>query len=154
MCESHDSELPKEKQKHLVVGGSIAIPHDELEFSFSRSAGPGGQNVNKLNTKAELRWHIGESAALEESIKERFVRQNRSRINNDGQLVLTSQRYRTQKRNIDDCLEKLRQLVLKAATPPKPRKKTRPSRASQQRRLKQKRQHSEKKQRRRQSLDD
>jgi len=111
--------------------GSIVIPDHELEFSFARSSGPGGQNVNKVNSKVILRWHAVESGALRPEVLARLA----SQLTNDGDLVITSDRYRDQPRNREDCIEKLRALLLAAATPPRPRKKTRPTRSSAKRRL-------------------
>lgn len=133
----------------LAVNRRLRIPHSEFTFTFARSGGPGGQNVNKVNTKAVLRWPVSESPSLPEAVRQRFLAKNRRRITNEGDLVLSSQRYRDQARNVDDCLEKLRQLLAEAAAAPKPRKKTRPTRASKERRLKAKQQQSDKKRSRR-----
>lgn len=133
----------------LRIGPNIAIPLSELEFSFVRSSGPGGQNVNKLNTKAVMRWNVDESPELPEGVKSRFRARYRNRITTGGELVLSSQRYRHQQRNVDDCLERLRSMIAAVATPPTPRRPTRRSRGSIESRLRSKRHHSEKKQRRR-----
>lgn len=133
----------------LIVTRRIRVPTREFEFSFVRSSGPGGQNVNKTATKAQLRWPVVDSPSLPADVKDRFLKKYRRRITTDGELLLTSQRYRDQSRNTADCLEKLRGLLAEVAAPPAPRKKTRPSRASKRRRLKQKREQSQKKQRRR-----
>jgi ribosome-associated protein len=133
----------------LVVTRSIRIPRDEFTFTFMRSSGPGGQNVNKVNTKVRLRWDVARSPSLPEAVRERFQRNYARRITTEGDLLITSQRYRDQARNIDDCLEKLRELLAAVATPPRRRKKTRPSRASKERRLQGKREQSERKRGRR-----
>ncbi|MCH8045006.1 MAG: aminoacyl-tRNA hydrolase [Planctomycetes bacterium] len=133
----------------LVVNARVKIPLREFAFSFVRSSGPGGQNVNKLNTKAVLRWPVTASASLPTAVKERFVEKYHRRITGDGELVMTSQRFRDQGRNVADCLEKLRAMLTEVAVAPKPRKATKPSRRAKQRRLKEKREKSEKKQRRR-----
>lgn len=134
--------------KDLVINSRITIPANELQFTFARSGGPGGQNVNKLNTKALLRWPVSTSDALPEAVRERFLARHRRRITTDGYLLVTSQRYRDQGRNVSDCLEKLKGLVVEVLHPPKRRKPTRPTKASKERRLTAKRQKSEKKQQR------
>lgn len=132
----------------FLPDGRLAARADDLRFSFVRSSGPGGQNVNKTATKAELRWRLADSPTPED-VRRRFVASFRTRINGDGELVLTSQRFRSQERNAADCLAKLREMLAAAATPPKRRRPTRPTKASKQRRLDSKRRQSEAKTRRR-----
>lgn len=133
----------------LRVNHRIQIPFTEFDFSFSRSGGPGGQNVNKVNSKVTLRWNIAKSPTLPGDVRERFVQKNRRRITIDGDFVMHSERYRDQGRNVADCLEKLRELLLEVAVAPKKRKPTKPTKGSQERRLKEKRAASERKARRR-----
>jgi len=133
----------------LVVNSRLKIPLREFEFTFSRSSGPGGQNVNKLNTKATLRWAVESSPSLTGGVRDRFLKKYRRRITSDGDILVVSQRFRDQGRNVADCLSKLREMLESVATAPKPRKKTRPSKASRERRLKEKRAKSERKQNRR-----
>ncbi len=133
----------------LEVNRRIRIPFRELHFSFSRSSGAGGQNVNKVNTKATLRWDVLASPSLPDGVRERFQVSYVRRITRAGELVITSQRYRDQGRNTADCLEKLRAMLLGVATAPRRRKPTRPSKASRERRLASKRATSERKRRRR-----
>jgi len=132
----------------LIITDSWTIPKEEFHFTFSKSAGPGGQNVNKVNTKATLRWDVTTSGSLPEDVRRRFLVKYRRRVNKDGRLVLVSQRFRDQQRNVADCLEKLRALLLAVAEPPKLRKKTSPTKASRRRRLADKQANAEKKQRR------
>ncbi len=134
----------------LVVNAKLKIPLREFRFQFARSGGPGGQNVNKLNTKAELRWHVTTSSSLPETIRQRLLAQQRRRVTSQGEMIVTSQRFRDAGRNVADCLEKLRAMIEAAAMEPKPRRPTKPTRASQRRRLQEKQRRSEKKQRRRQ----
>jgi len=136
----------------LVVNVRLKIPLREFRFQFARSSGPGGQNVNKVNTKAELRWHVMTSPSLPDAVRRRLVAQQRRRITSQGELIVTSQRFRDAGRNVADCLEKLRAMLDTASVEPKPRRATKPSRASQQRRLQEKKQKSEKKHRRRPPL--
>jgi len=133
----------------LVVDDDVRIPLSELRLAFSRSSGPGGQNVNKVNSKVTLHWDVVHSPALPDDVRGRFVARYAGRINAAGELVLHSQRYRDQGRNRDDCLNKLRELVLSVRHPPVRRRPTRPSRASRQRRLQAKQHTAQKKQLRR-----
>jgi ribosome-associated protein len=132
----------------LRVNAQIAIPRRELRFTFVRSSGPGGQNVNKVASKAVLRWALRESASIPDAVRGRLFARAARQINDRGELILTSQRYRDQSRNVADCLEKLRSLVLAASKTPRPRKKTRPTKASKEARLGTKRAIAEKKRRR------
>ena len=133
----------------LVVNSRVRIPHSEFEFTFARSSGPGGQNVNKVNSKAILRWPVEQSPTLPEEIRIRLATQQRRRMTREGDLLATSQRYRDQARNIEDCLETLREMLVEAAIRPVIRKKVKPTRGMIERRLKQKREHSGKKKERR-----
>ncbi|MBI2826821.1 MAG: aminoacyl-tRNA hydrolase [Planctomycetia bacterium] len=133
----------------LIVNSRLRIPQDEIEFSYARSSGPGGQNVNKVSSKAMLRWPVATSASLPEDVRRRFLERYANRITGGGELVLASQRYRDQKRNVADCLDRLKAMLLTVATAPVPRKRTRPTRASGERRLEKKRGTSRKKQARR-----
>lgn len=118
----------------LTITSHIQIPDDELHLSFARSGGPGGQNVNKVSSKVLLRWQVAASTALPPEVKARFVAQQRHRLTREGDLLITSQLTRDQAKNIADAQEKLRELVLQALHPPKPRKPTKPSRGSKLRR--------------------
>ena len=133
----------------LVVNDRIAIPLSQFRFSFSRSSGPGGQHVNKVNTKVTLHWNVAESKSIADAHRDRFFGRYRRRINKQGELVLTSQRFRDRGRNVADCLQKLRLMVLEVSKPPRPRKLTKPTRASRERRLKSKRLKAKRKQLRR-----
>jgi len=133
----------------LVVNPQLQIPLAEFRFTFARSSGPGGQNVNKVNSKATLRWRVGESPSLPEQIRRRLLARHRRRLSSTGELLITSQRFRDSGRNMADCLEKLRRLLAEAAVRPRPRKATRPTRASAERRLRRKRGQAWKKQLRR-----
>src|SRR5208283_595887 len=133
----------------LIVTRQLQIPLSELEITFARSSGPGGQNVNKVNSKAVLRWAIAGSPSLPEAVRERFLRKYASRLTTEGELLVTSQRYRDASRNSQDCLEKLRAMLLGVVLPPKRRRATRPTRGSVERRLQGKRRQSAAKQNRR-----
>jgi ribosome-associated protein len=137
----------------LVINDAITIPAAELQVSFARSAGPGGQNVNKVNTKAQLRWAARESAALPPAVKARLLARYGNRINNEGELVLTSDEHREQARNLNACREKLRAMILSVLKPPRRRVKTKPTRASVERRIVSKQRQAEKKRSRRGGID-
>jgi ribosome-associated protein len=122
----------------------ILIPDNEFHFSFSRSSGAGGQNVNKLNTKVTLTWDIESSQSLNGSIKKRFLITYKNLLTDHG-VVLQSDRYRSQKRNKDDAIEKLHSLIETVRKPPKMRVPTKPTLAARKRRLLQKKRHSDKK---------
>jgi ribosome-associated protein len=138
----------------LEVTEQIRIPDDEFEWSFVRAGGPGGQNVNKVASKAVMRWPMQNSPSVPVDVKARLRSQQAKRITIEGELILTSQRYRDQERNKWDCLEKLREMLLTAATPPRPRKKTKPTRGSQESRLRDKKRRSGVKSDRRSRSDD
>src|SRR4051794_4945524 len=133
----------------LIVSSNVRIPLEEFAFTFVRSSGPGGQNVNKVNTKAVLRWAINTSPSLPEPVRQRFLAQFGTRVTNDGELVLSSQRFRDQSQNQRDCLDKLREMLAAVAVPPKRRRKTKPTHGSVVRRRDEKRANSQKKQNRR-----
>jgi ribosome-associated protein len=133
----------------LAINEQLGIPDEELSWTFVRSGGPGGQNVNKVASKAVLRWDLAANTTLPEEVKVRLRGQQRRRITTDGELVLSSQRYRDQERNRLDCEEKLRAMVLEALTAPRPRRPTRPTRGSRLRRLAEKRHRSASKEGRR-----
>lgn len=133
----------------LAINDQISIPLREFDFSYSRSPGPGGQNVNKVNTKVTLRWKVHESRSLSNELKQQIVARHSRRMNNQGELVIHSHRFRDQGRNVADALNKLKELVIQATVVQKPRKKTKPGKAAIRRRLENKRRTAEKKQRRR-----
>jgi ribosome-associated protein len=123
----------------LEITDRLRIPESEFHWTFVRSGGPGGQNVNKVASKAVLRWDLAGSPSVPEGVKARLRTLQRRRITGEGELVVNSQRYRDQERNRQDCLDKLRAMLQEAATPPRPRRATKPSRGSQEARLRGKR---------------
>jgi ribosome-associated protein len=119
----------------LKINERISIPLNEFQWEFARSGGPGGQNVNKVNSKAVLRWTVSTTPSLPEPVRARLLKAVAARLTGEGELLITSQLTRDQGRNMEDCLEKLRAIVLAAATPPKARRPTRPTLASKVRRV-------------------
>jgi len=133
----------------LEINARFRIPLSELEFAFVRSSGPGGQNVNKVSSKAQLRWRPEDSPSIPEEWRFRVLTKLGPQLTVDGDLLVISQLYRDQPRNKEDCLEKLKAILLESLVIPKVRKKSKPSRASKARRLKDKKLGSAKKLQRR-----
>jgi ribosome-associated protein len=120
--------------KSLTVG-QVTLPAADLAARAVRSSGPGGQNVNKVSSKVELRFDLARTAALPDEVKTRLAALARGRLDADGNIVLVSQLTRNQRDNLADARDKLAALVARALVPPRPRKKTRPTAASRGRRL-------------------
>jgi ribosome-associated protein len=122
----------------ITVTPLIRLPEEELKIEYVRSSGPGGQNVNKVATAVQLRFDVRRSHSLPEDVRQRLVKLAGRRMTSDGILVLDARRFRTQEQNRADALDRLRELVARAAAPPKRRKATRPTKSSLERRLKRK----------------
>jgi ribosome-associated protein len=127
-------------------GIECAVPLGELSFSYARSGGAGGQNVNKVSSKAILRWPVRASTRLPAEVQERFLKRFAHRLTGDGDLLITSSRFRDRGRNVADCVERLRGMLAQVATPARLRKPTRPTRSAAEARLADKRLRSRKKQ--------
>ena len=123
----------------IDITPALSIPEDELQFQFKLASGPGGQNVNKVATAAELRFDVAGSPSLPEAVRARLLALAGSRVTQDGELLITARRFRSQERNRQDAIDRLVALIQRAAEPPKPRIKTKPSRAAKQRRMDEKR---------------
>ncbi len=126
----------------ILITSHISLDESELEFAFVRSSGPGGQNVNKVATAVQLRFDIARSPSLPEDVRARLLTRLGSKLTKDGVLILTARRFRTQERNRADAIERLIETIRTAATPPKRRKKTKPTRASKRQRVEHKRRRS------------
>jgi ribosome-associated protein len=136
-----------EKKRRLTVLDDRDFS-SEFQFSSSRSSGPGGQNVNKVNTKVELRFHIASSSLLSDDEKRLLMEKLSGKINSEGELILVSQTERSQLKNRVQVIEKFYILLTRALIPRKKRKPTKPSRESKEERLEEKRKQAEKKERR------
>jgi len=138
----------------MKIATDIFLDESEIEFEFFRSRGPGGENVNKVATAVRLRLDLARTRSLGEDLRERLKRLGRARITTRGVLVIEARRFRTQERNRREALEKLTDLIRKAAETPRARRPTRPTKAGRERRLKEKRSRSERKRLRRPPLWD
>lgn len=135
--------------RDIVVTPRLTIPAGELSFAFARSGGPGGQNVNKVSSKAELRWNPTTSAALGYDDRNWLLSRLANRLTTDGELIVTSTATRDQIKNRDDAMSKLALIVRTALERPKKRHATKPTRASKRRRVEGKRHRAEIKRNRR-----
>ncbi len=132
----------------------MKVPREKLQISFSRSSGPGGQNVNKVSTRAEVRFHLESADWLPVAVRKRLAGLYPRRLNRDGELIVVSSRYRSQGRNLEDCIEKLEAFIERAGKPPKRRVPTRKTRASNERRIEKKKRRGQVKSRRRRLPED
>ena len=119
----------------IRVTDSISLDESEIEESFVRSSGPGGQNVNKLSTAVQLRFDVRQSPSLPNDVALRLMKLGGRRITKDGVLVIIAQSHRTQERNRADAIERLVALIKEASVKPIPRRATKPTKASKQRRI-------------------
>jgi len=133
----------------LTIAPHITIPDAELHFSFARSSGPGGQNVNKVSSKAILHFDVLNSPSIPPAVRERFKTAYSSRITTTGEIVIHSEEYRDQPKNIQSSLDKLKAMILAVLHPPKKRRATKPTRGSKIRRLNEKKSRSQVKEGRR-----
>ncbi len=119
----------------IQITESISIDESEIEEDFILASGPGGQNVNKVATAVQLRFHVLASPSLPEPVRQRLLKLAHNRITREGVLIITARAHRTQEQNRREARERLASLVAEAAIPARPRIKTRPSRAARERRL-------------------
>ena len=127
----------------IRITRTIALQESELEENFVRASGPGGQNVNKVSTAVQLRFDAAHSASLPDDVRARLIALAGSRASSEGVITIAAQRFRLQSRNRADALERLVTLIREASHKPKPRRATRPTRASRVRRLDGKKQRAE-----------
>ena len=126
----------------IAVTPQISIDEDELQESFVLASGPGGQNVNKVSSAVQLRFDVARSPSFDDSVRARLTALAGQRLTKDGVLVIIARAHRSQERNRAEALERLVDLIQRAAIPPKPRRATKPSRAAKRRRLDSKKIHS------------
>ena len=119
----------------IEITADLALDEREISETFIRASGPGGQNVNKVASAVQLRFDVQGSPSLPEAVKARLTRLAGHRLTQDGVIVITAQRFRSQERNRDDARDRLTALIRRAAKTPKPRRKTRPSAAQREERL-------------------
>lgn len=122
----------------LIINRTLSLAPREIQIRFIHASGPGGQNVNKVATAAQLRFTVRDSQSLPNEVKERLYGIAGNKISRDGELVITARRYRSQARNRDDAIKRLLTLLARASRKPVPRVATKPSRAARKRRLDQK----------------
>ncbi|XP_052209947.1 uncharacterized protein LOC127813176 isoform X1 [Diospyros lotus] len=151
---SQVQQLMLEAEERAASAGNEPIPKitlDHVTVSFARSGGPGGQNVNKVNTKVDMRFNVNNARWLSDRVRERIMQMEKNRINKDGELVISSTKTRTQKGNIDDALEKLQAIIDAASYVPPPPSEEQVKRIAklaaigEQKRLQNKKAHSQKK---------
>ena len=119
----------------LEIKENYIIPNNEISFQFARSSGPGGQNVNKVNSKAIMFWSVQDNTCLPHGVIQRVKAAFSNRINQDGFLIIHSEKYRDKPQNIRDCHKKLQAMILSVWTPPKQRKADKPSKGSIEKRI-------------------
>ncbi len=127
----------------VFINKDIQIPENELEFSFVKASGSGGQKVNKTNSQVQLRWNLFQSPSINDKVKSLLIDKLSSKLTNTGELIIASEQARSQHMNKQNCIDKLIQCLKEASHVPKARKKTKPTKGSKERRLKDKKRKSE-----------
>lgn len=119
----------------LVVNNKISIDENEINFSFVRASGPGGQNVNKVATSVQLKFNVNESNSLSDEVKSLILKRSKSKLTKNNEILIEAKRFRTQEKNKQDAIERLKIFLLKAAKVKKKRKKTMPTTSSVEKRI-------------------
>jgi ribosome-associated protein len=127
----------------LQIQQTLSIPESEFELTYVRSSGPGGQNVNKVSSKCQLRWNVLRSPSIPSHLRERMIAKLASRLTTEGELLISCDSHRDQGRNREECLVRLKMLLVEALHVPKKRKATRATKSSQRKRVESKRKRSE-----------
>ena len=134
----------------ITINDNLQIPLDELQFRFSKSSGPGGQHVNKSETRVTLLFDVANSPSLTDEQKALLMEKLQNRMDKAGVLQISVQTFRSQSRNRDTAVARFQRLLQNALTPPKKRKRTKPGKAAKEKRLAEKKQRSQRKEERRQ----
>ncbi len=129
----------------LDIGRGVEIPSSEIDMSFSRSGGPGGQHVNKTETRVTLRFDVANSPSLPEEIRAKLLKRLASRLTNDGELLISADKHRERPKNLSEARRRMREIMAAALVEQKKRTKTRPGKGAKRRRLADKKKQSEKK---------
>ena len=130
----------------IFINSAVSLQNNEVTFDFIRASGPGGQNVNKVSTAAQLRFSVKNSPSLNEAVKNRLIKIAGKRVSAEGILIIDARRHRSQSKNREDALNRLKELIIKSLSVPKPRRKTKPTLASKEKRLRDKKARSKIKQ--------
>ncbi len=145
---------PKMSNALLYITPSLSIPMSELSVQFARSGGKGGQNVNKVETKAELYFNIAASPSLDDQTRTRLLKKLASRVDSEGVLKITAQEHRSQYRNREEAAKKFIQVLQMALKPETPRRATKPTKSSKEKRIEEKKQHGRRKLTRRKPMSE
>jgi len=130
----------------IYINSALSLQNNEVTYDFIRASGPGGQNVNKVSTAVQLRFNVKNSPSINEAVKNRLFKIAGKRVSSEGILIIDARRHRSQSKNREDALNRLRELIIKSLAVPKPRRKTKPTLASKEKRLRDKKARSKIKQ--------